>query len=105
MARDEVNRLPSHEEKSLELPEDVTKEVRTRLRRAAGQVLAVERMLGEGRECKELLPQLSAASKALERAGLRVLAASYTWCLEHPQEAEASGYPKEVMEKLFMKLG
>ncbi len=36
----------------MELPNDVVDDVRKRLRRAAGQVQAVERMLAEGRECR-----------------------------------------------------
>ena len=55
----------------MQLPDEVTNEVRTRLHRVAGQVEGVERMLAEGRECREVLAQLSAATKALEQAGFR----------------------------------
>ncbi|MDA8391996.1 MAG: metal-sensing transcriptional repressor [Actinomycetota bacterium] len=89
----------------MELSAEAVTDARARLRRAAGQVLAVERMLSEGKECREFLPQLSAANKAIEQAGLRLLAAGYAWCLEHPEEAKAGGYPREVMERMFMKLG
>ena len=36
----------------MEMPDDVVADVRKRLRRAGGQVQAVERMLDEGRECQ-----------------------------------------------------
>lgn len=88
----------------MQLPEEVTKEVRTRLRRVAGQVEGVERMLADGRECREVLAQLSAATKALEQASLRLVAAGLTYCLEHPTEAEADGYGIEAVQKMFMKL-
>ena len=44
----------------MQLPEDVIDDVRKRLRRAAGQVQGVERMLDEGRECRDVVTQLQA---------------------------------------------
>ena len=88
----------------MQLPEEVTNEVRTRLRRVAGQVEGVERMLADGRECREVLAQLSAATKALEQAAFRLVATGLTYCLEHPAEAEADGYGVEAVQKMFMKL-
>lgn len=89
----------------MELPEDVIAEVRRRLRRARGQIEGVERMLDEGRECKEIVAQITAATRALEQAGLRLVAAGLIWCLTHPEEAEASGYPLATVEKMLMRLG
>jgi DNA-binding FrmR family transcriptional regulator len=88
----------------MELPNDVVDDVRKRLRRAAGQVQAVERMLAEGRECREVVTQLSAATKALEQAGFKIIAAGLTYCIENPEQAEAEGYPLESVERMFMKL-
>ncbi len=88
----------------MELPADVVSDVRTRLRRAAGQVQAVERMLAEGRECRDVVNQLSAATRALEQAGFKLVAAGLAYCVEHPEQAEADGYPLEAVERMFMKL-
>ena len=88
----------------MELPDEVTAEVRKRLRRVAGQVQGVERMLEEGRDCKEVVDQISAAAKALEQAGFRVVAAGLTYCLEHPAEAEAEGYALDSVQRMFMHL-
>ncbi|HLG68375.1 MAG TPA: metal-sensitive transcriptional regulator [Acidimicrobiales bacterium] len=88
----------------MELPAEVVDEVRKRLRRVAGQVQGVERMLAEGRECRDVISQLSAASKALEQAGFRLVAAGLTYCLDHPEEAAANGYPLQAVERMFMKL-
>ena len=91
----------------MELPEDVIDDVRKRLHRVVGQVQGVERMLDEGRECREcrdVVTQISTASKALEQAGFRLVAAGLTYCIEHPEDAEADGYPIDVVQKLFMKL-
>ena len=88
----------------MELPAEVVDDVRKRLRRAAGQVQAVERMLAEGRDCREVVTQLSAATKALEQAGFKIVASGLAYCVEHPEEASASGYPLEAVERMFMKL-
>jgi DNA-binding FrmR family transcriptional regulator len=87
----------------MELPTNVVEDVRKRLRRAAGQVQAVERMLAEGQECREVITQLSAATKALEQAGFKLIAAGLTYCLDNPDQAEADGYPLETVERMFMK--
>ena len=88
----------------MELPEDVTNDLRKRLRRIAGQVQGIERMLDEGRECRDVVTQLSAATKALEQAGFKIIAAGLTYCIENPDQAEADGYPLESVERMFMKL-
>ncbi|HEY6534120.1 MAG TPA: metal-sensitive transcriptional regulator [Acidimicrobiales bacterium] len=88
----------------MELPEEVVADVRTRLRRVAGQVQGIERMLEEGRECRDIVTQLSAATSALEQAGFRLIAAGLTYCMENPEQAEAEGYPLAEVEKMFMKL-
>jgi DNA-binding FrmR family transcriptional regulator len=88
----------------LQLPDEVTGDVRRRLRRVAGQVQGVERMLADGRDCRDVVTQLSAASRALEQAGFRLIAAGLTYCVEHPEEADAGGYAVDTVEKLFMKL-
>jgi DNA-binding FrmR family transcriptional regulator len=88
----------------MEMPEEVVEDVRRRLHRVAGQVKAVERMLDEGRECRDVVTQISAATKALEQAGFRMVAAGLTYCLENPEEAEADGYPLDEVQRMFMKL-
>ena len=86
-------------------PNDVVDDVRRRLRRVAGQVEGVERMLADGRECRDVLIQLSAATQALHHAGFKLLVSGLTYCLEHPEDAVAEGYPLESLEKMFRKLG
>ena len=88
----------------MELPVEVVDDVRRRLHRVRGQVEAVERMLVAGRECRDVVTQLSAATKALEQAGFRLVAAGLAYCVEHPEEAAADGYPLEAVQKMFTKL-
>ncbi len=43
------------EETVMELPEQVVDDLRKRLRRVAGQVQGIARMLDEGRECRDIV--------------------------------------------------
>lgn len=88
----------------MEMPEEVVDEVRKRLRRVAGQVQGIERMLADGRDCRDVITQVSAATRALEQAGFRLVAANLTACLENPEQAEADGYGLGDIEKMFLKL-
>lgn len=88
----------------MELPEDVVDKVTKRLHRVEGQLRGIAKMLEDGRECRDVVIQLSAATKALEQAGFQIVAAGLTYCLEHPEAAAAEGYPLESVQKMFMKL-
>ncbi|MBI3256840.1 MAG: metal-sensitive transcriptional regulator [Actinobacteria bacterium] len=88
----------------MQLPDEVLDDLRRRLRRVAGQVQGIERMLDEGRECRDVVTQISAANRALEQTGFRLVSAGLTYCLSNPEEAEADGYPIEEVEKMFMRL-
>jgi DNA-binding FrmR family transcriptional regulator len=61
-------------------------------------------MLEEGRECRDIVTQLSAANRALEQAGFRLVASGLTYCIEDPDRAAEEGYPLAEVEKMFMKL-
>jgi DNA-binding FrmR family transcriptional regulator len=88
----------------MEIPNDVIEDIRRRLHRVSGQLSGIERMLDDGRECKDVVTQISAATRALEQAGFKLVAAGLTYCITHPDEAEAAGYPLDVVEKMFLKL-
>jgi len=88
----------------MKLPDDVVSDLRRRLKRIEGQVRGVDAMLADERECRDIVTQLSAATKALEQVGFRLIASGLTYCVEHPDEAEASGYPLDEVQRLFTKL-
>lgn len=69
------------------------------LKRAQGQLAAVVRMIEDGRDCKDVVTQLSAVSKALERAGFAIIA-RLEQCLTSPDGA----LDKKDLEKLFLSL-
>ena len=88
----------------MEIPDDVIADIRRRLHRVSGQLAGIERMLDDGRECKDVVTQISAATRALEQTGFKLVAAGLTYCIQHPEEAAATGYPLDVVEKMFLKL-
>jgi len=54
-------------------PEDMTPVI-NRLRRAQGQLGGVLKMIDEGRDCQDVVTQLAAVSRALDRAGFAIIA-------------------------------
>ena len=88
----------------MKLDDDVVDELTKRLARVEGQVRAVQRMLSEGRECKEVIAQVSAASTALDQVGFRLLSSGMQKCLQDPKRAGKEGFTLEEVERLFLKL-
>lgn len=88
----------------MELDEDFTAELVRRLARIEGQVRGVQAMLRDNRECRDIVTQISAASKALNQVGFKLLAAGMAACLSDPAMAAASGFTHDEVEKLFLKL-
>ncbi|REK84721.1 transcriptional regulator [Streptomyces inhibens] len=82
--------------------------VLNRLRRAQGQISGVIRMIEEGRDCEEVVTQLAAASRALDRAGFAIIATGLQQCLTDIDGSKNTGEDREQMrarlEKLFLSL-
>jgi DNA-binding FrmR family transcriptional regulator len=88
----------------MDLPEETVADVIRRLRRVEGQVRGLQQMLADGRDCRDIVTQLSAANKAIEQAGFVLVAAGLTWCLEDPERSAAEGYELADVQKMFTKL-
>ena len=73
-----------------------------RLKRAQGQLGAVLRMLEEGRNCEDIVTQLSAVRRALDRAGFAIIATGMRQCLIESDGQETLDVQK--LEKLFLSL-
>lgn len=86
----------------MELNQDVLADVRKRLRRAQGQVGGVIQMIEEGRDCRDVIIQLAAVSRALDRAGFRLIASGLEQCVSDDSEEGAAN--REQLEKLFLTL-
>lgn len=88
----------------MQLPDETITDLTKRLRRAEGQVRGVQQMLAEGRDCRDIVTQLSAVTRALEQAGFLLVAAGLKWCVSDPERAAQEGYALDDLEKMFLKL-
>ncbi len=75
-----------------------------RLSRIEGQIRGIKRMLQEGRDCRDLVTQFAAVSRALEQAALNYVTSELVWCVERPDEAAEHGYSVEELRKLLGRL-
>ncbi|BAB97449.1 Uncharacterized BCR [Corynebacterium glutamicum ATCC 13032] len=57
-------------------------------------------MLDEGEDCKAVVTQLAAVTKALDRAGFAIIATGLEQCLTNPD----GDMDKKELEKLFLSL-
>ena len=88
----------------MQIKPDVKAELSKRLNRIDGQIRGIEKMLSEDRECRDVVTQIAAATKALETVGFRMLASGLADCIKHPRKSAAAGYSVTEVEKLFLKL-
>ncbi len=85
----------------MKVDEQAIDAVLNRLRRAHGQLAGVITMVENGRDCAEVVTQLAAVSRALDRAGFKIVASGMRQCLSGDGEP---GMTEEQMEKLFLTL-
>jgi len=84
------------------------RKVVNRLRRAHGQLGAVIGAIEDGGDCRDVVTQLAAVSKAIDRAGCLVLATAMRRCLAEPAhdlEAATDDQPSlDELERLFLMM-
>lgn len=76
---------------SAAVPAEEAKRIANRLRRAQGQLAAVLTMVEDGRDCRDVITQLSAVSSAIDRAGFAIIAAAMRDCLREDEVAQEAG--------------
>ena len=79
-------------------------EVLNRLRRAQGQLAGVISMIEQGRECKDVVTQLAAVSKALDRAGFKIIACGLKECVSGDAADGKAPMTEAELEKIFLSL-
>ncbi|MEV0222874.1 metal-sensitive transcriptional regulator [Streptomyces sp. NPDC050704] len=90
----------------LQLAADELKSVINRLKRAQGQIAGVINMIEQGRSCDEVVTQLAAASRALDRAGFAIIATGLEHCMsdENGEPELDRDQMRARLEKLFLSL-
>jgi len=89
-------------ETTMELNSQDMTAVIKRLKRAQGQINGIVRMIEEGRDCRDVVTQLAAVSKAVDRAGFAVIASGMRDCLTNPEGTDT--LEVKDMERLFLSL-
>jgi DNA-binding FrmR family transcriptional regulator len=84
--------------------DDNSVEVLHRLRRAQGQLAGVISMIEQGRDCKDIVIQLAAVSKALDRAGFKMVATGLRECATGTGSTDKTPLTEAELEKLFLAL-
>jgi DNA-binding FrmR family transcriptional regulator len=84
--------------------EDAIAAVLNRLRRAQGQLAGVISMIEQGRDCKDVVTQLAAVSRALDRAGFKIVATGMRECITGDSPEGKQPMTEAELEKLFMAL-
>lgn len=84
--------------------QDAIAGVLNRLRRAQGQLNGVISMIEQGRDCKDVVTQLAAVSRALDRAGFKIVATGLRECLTGTAADGEAPMTEAELEKLFLTL-
>ena len=78
--------------------------VLNRMKRVEGQIRAIIRMMEEGKECRDVVTQLSAARSALDRASTIIVAKNLEQCIiTAQQDGEDTAETVEEAIKMLMK--
>ena len=85
----------------MDIEPEVSRDIITRLKRARGQIDGIIKMIEDDRPCADVVTQLAAVSKALDRAGFKVVATGLRQCI---LEGDNAPMTEEQLEKLFLSL-
>lgn len=79
------------------------RKILNRLRRAQGQLAAIVTAVEGGEDCRDVVIQLAAVSKALDRAGFAIVSSAMRRCITDPDSAD-DPITVDELEKLFLTL-
>jgi DNA-binding FrmR family transcriptional regulator len=83
------------------LEAETLKSVTNRLKRAEGQLAGVLRMLEAERDCADVVTQLAAVSRALDKAGFAIIAAGLEQCILAGEDGQLD---RAKLERVFLSL-
>ena len=87
----------------MRVEENATADVIMRLLRHEWQNRVIVGMLEDGRDCAEVVMQLAAVSRALDRAGFKIIASGLQQCMT-ADDGQDQAANLQRMEKLFLSL-
>lgn len=88
----------------MEMKPELVGDAVVRLRRAQGQLTGVIEAIEEGSDCAAVLTQLAAVSRALDRAGFKIVAGGMRYCQQPRDDSEEPAMTEQELERLFLAL-
>lgn len=88
----------------MELKPELVGDALARLRRAQGQLTGVIESIEEGGDCAQTLTQLAAVSRALDRAGFKIVASGMRYCQQARDDDDEPEMTEQELERLFLAL-
>lgn len=79
-------------------------DVLVRLKRVQGQIGGVIRMIEAGEDCAAVVTQVAAASKALDKAGFKIVSTGMRQCMTEAEDGEQNRIDVAQLERLFLSL-
>jgi DNA-binding FrmR family transcriptional regulator len=86
----------------VQLDDRAKAQARTRLRRVQGQINGILAMIEDDRDCTDVITQVAAASRALDRAGLTMVTVGLEQCMLAGEVASAD---RARLERILLSLG
>jgi len=83
---------------------DEIRKVVNRLKRARGQLTAVIDAMETDADCRDVVLQLAAVGKAIDRAGFSVISTALRTCVTEGDDADEDAPSMQELEKLFLTL-
>ncbi len=82
--------------------EEIRKDIINRLRTVKGHIQGIEKMVEEGKECKDILIQITAVKSSIEKVGLIIVEENAKACLvkEHLTTEEAEKIINNIVKFL-----
>jgi DNA-binding FrmR family transcriptional regulator len=81
---------------------EVRERLINRLRRIEGQVRGIQNMIGQDRDCTDIIQQLAAVRSAVQQAGMEVMRVYASQCLADPNSERSD---EELLDYLVGALG
>jgi DNA-binding FrmR family transcriptional regulator len=84
-------------------PKEFVKDITTRLKKVEGQTRGLRDMIMDDRDCEEIMQQLSAATRALDRISALLLTTGMEVCISRQLSGEMdNGDALARIQKLFL---
>ena len=83
------------------LPAEAREDLIRRLRKIEGQTQGIQRMLADGRDCREVLNQLASVRAATHRVSLELMKYYVRSCLQDPDCVDSEQSVNDLIDMLL----